>query len=352
MKKTYTTPSLYDANGDLNKKWYVHYYDNGKRIRIYTSINRHKSGKERREAAQLIIDEIILKQKLTYKSRTRRTVEEYLNHKKNFLRPKSYQDHKSKVTAFFNFLGFDEFNNQSVRNFFHKLMASKSPTTYNNYRVVLRQLFRESMQLTSEELEELFNGINSVKAISVPPTPFSLSTIQQLKQCILTHCPSLWLVCQLQYYCFIRPNEIRNLKVADIILEESKIMVHASFSKNKKTRYPVIPPVFYDELKKEIKSRVLGEYLCPSSKGIFIQAGKNTYRFQHHRILERLGIPKSRYKLYSWKPTGMLHAKKNGASMKFLKEQAGHYSIDQTDSYLRSVGWRDDDNSSKLFPKI
>jgi len=48
----------------------------------------------------------------------------------------------------------------------------------------------------------------------------------------------------------------------------------------------------------------------------------------------------------------MLQAIKKGASMKFLKEQAGHYSIDQTDSYLRSVGWRDDDNSAILFPEI
>lgn len=352
MKKNFTAPLLYDAGGDLTQSWFVYFYQNGKRQRTYASINNKKTEKERRKAAQLVISEITTRQKLTYKSKTRRTVEEYMHSKRGFWRPKTFMDHKSKVSTFFDWLAFEELNNRSLRKFFIHLMESKSRTTYNNYRTVLRQLFRESMYLMKNELEELFNGINSVKAAPTPPSIFTSQLVKLLKKQILEDFPQLWLVCQLQYYCFIRPGEIRCLKVGDVVIEESKIIVHASISKSKKTRYPVVPPCFLEELEQAIEGRHLGEYLCPSNRGTHMKIGTNEYANMHRKALRLVGLPTARYKLYSWKPTGMLHAIKNGASIKFLKEQAGHYSIDQTDSYLRSVGWRDDDNSACLFPKI
>jgi len=353
MKKEWSPPQLYDANGDLKKRWFVYYYENGKRKRVYGSINLKKTKEGRLKTANTIIKEYVTIQKLAYKSKTQRKIEEYMASRKGFWKPKTFMDYKSKVNAFFFWLGFDDLNNRSLRDFFLNLMEKKkSPTTYNNYRTVLKQVLTEALELREVETRELFQGIKSVKSNPTPPSTFSMSNINRLKNEILEHMPNLWLVCQLQYYCFIRPGEIRCLKVGDIIMEEQKIIVHSTISKNKKTRYPVIPPAFINDLELAIKERHLGEYLCPSTLGINKQAGINSYGNWHRKILGKVGLPTKRYKLYSWKPTGMLQAIKKGASMKFLKEQAGHYSIDQTDSYLRSVGWRDDDNSAILFPEI
>lgn len=352
IQKEQTSPLLYDAKGDLSQNWFVYYYKDGKRVRIYGAINKGKSTEERYRTAKILIENIKERQRLTYRSKKRRIVDKWLESKKNFWREKTYRNHKTKVDIFFHWLGFDEFNNDNIRKFFLFLMEERTPTTYNNYRTVLKHIFVEAFQLNDNQGAELFQGIKHVKANPKAPQTFSISMINRLKKEISSKQQDLWLVCLLQYYCFIRPGEIRCLKVQDVILEESKIVVDASISKNGKTRYPMIPQVFKDDLEPLLEGRELGEWLCPSTRGVYIQAAKNQYANLHRAILKDIGLDTNRFKLYSWKPTGMLQAVKNGASIKFLKEQAGHHSIDQTDSYLRSVGWFDDDNSSKLFPKI
>ncbi|WP_052592700.1 site-specific integrase [Aureispira sp. CCB-QB1] len=352
MDEKFVKPRLYDADGDLTKQWFVYYYKNGRRIRSSKGINKHATTLKRKQAAKLLINEILTREKLTYRSKTRRIVDAYLEQKKNTWRPKTYMGHKSIIKSFFFWLGFDELNNENVRRFFLHIMEEKSRTTYKNYKQVIKQILGEALRLSKLEMDDLFDGIPSLKTNPTPPNVYSLSNIKRLKNAIREEHPVLWLVCQLQYYCFIRPNEIRFLKVGDVDLDECKIIVHASISKNNKTRYPVIPPAFVQELEIAIQGKHLGEYLCPSVFGNKKQAGVNYYANMHRKFLERVGLPTTRYKLYGWKPTGMLQAKKNGASMKYLKEQAGHASIDQTDSYMRAVGWRDDDNSAALVPEL
>lgn len=353
MEKGFIKPRLYDAKGDLSKRWFVYYYKNGKRIRVSEGINNHISTRKRREAAKLLIDNILRREKLIYKSKEKRIIDEYLEHKKGFWSEKTYAGHKSIIKTFFFWLGVDELNNKNIRQFFLELMGKRSRTTYKNYKQVLSQLIPEALNMTADEKEELFLGIQRLKTSPAPPNVYSLANIKKLKEVISVENPVLWMVCQLQFYCFIRPGrEIRNLKVGDVDLDERKIIVHASTAKSKRTKYPVIPPAFFPHIEKYIKGKQLGEYLCPSPSNPFTISSKNAYGKLHKKFLDKVGIPYQRYKLYGWKPTGMLQAKKNGASMKYLKEQAGHSSIDQTDSYLRSVGWRDDDNSAILVPEI
>ncbi len=352
MESRFLPPVLCDCKGDLKKKWFVFYYVNSKRIRVYGKINQGTTAKQRQALAKTLCEEIIQKQRSEYKSKTQLMVDKFLLTRINFWKPKTMMDHKSKVDALFNWLGFNQLTNENLRMFFVDILMDKSRTTYNNYRVVLKGILTEALQLNNAQVAVLFEGIKSVKAYPTPLFPFPVTIIERLKERILEDRPHLWLVCQLQYYCFIRPGEIRRLKVSDVMIDENKIVVHSEISKNKKTRFPVIPPAFKEDLKKAIYHRDLGEYLCPSSLGDYTMASENFYAYAHVKIVQLVGLEKSRYKLYCWKPTGMLQAIKNGASLKFIKEQAGHASVDQTDSYLRAVGWRDEDNSSILFPKI
>ncbi|WP_130736928.1 hypothetical protein [Flavobacterium sp. J27] len=57
--KSFSKPKIYDAKGDLSKRWYVYYSfrnpTTGKLERqtpIYAGINNHKTVSERREAAK------------------------------------------------------------------------------------------------------------------------------------------------------------------------------------------------------------------------------------------------------------------------------------------------------------
>jgi len=58
---------------------------------------------------------------------------------------------------------------------------------------------------------------------------------------------------------------------------------------------------------------------------------------RHRDILISLGLDAD-HTLYSWKHTGVVQAYKNGVNIKSLQLQCRHYSIAQTDEYLKTLG--------------
>lgn len=58
----------------------------------------------------------------------------------------------------------------------------------------------------------------------------------------------------------------------------------------------------------------------------------------HKTVLERLHMPTSDYKMYSWKNTGIIEAIKAGIDLVSLQRQVRHHSLDQLNQYLVKVG--------------
>ncbi|WGU68560.1 site-specific integrase [Capnocytophaga canimorsus] len=54
-----------------------------------------------------------------------------------------------------------------------------------------------------------------------------------------------YVFCMTTYYCFIRPAELKKLKVSDVDLQNGFITVSAEISKNRKTENVTIPNVFF-----------------------------------------------------------------------------------------------------------
>lgn len=71
----------------------------------------------------------------------------------------------------------------------------------------------------------------------------------------------------------------------------------------------------------------------------------------HRKYLKELGFG-IEHKLYSWKHTGAVMYIKNGGNVKELQIQLRHYSLDETDLYLRQLGVSDLTNLEEDFPPL
>lgn len=77
---------------------------------------------------------------------------------------------------------------------------------------------------------------------------FNEDQISEIKKNIEEKDPELWLFIQFIYYCFLRPNEIRQLEHRYNHLEDKKIFIPSNISKNGKEGYVSIPDTFYNLL--------------------------------------------------------------------------------------------------------
>ena len=133
-------------------------------------------------------------------------------------------------------------------------------------------------------------------------------------------------------------------------MEEQKIVISGSISKNKKEQYVVIPAAFFPIVEAKILGRNPTEYLFLSSSKSHLST--NVMSNRHQKILKELNFDTNKHKLYSWKHTGAVMATKAGIHIKQLQVQLRHHSLDQVDMYLRQLGQNDLDELAAKFPKI
>ena len=71
----------------------------------------------------------------------------------------------------------------------------------------------------------------------------------------------------------------------------------------------------------------------------------------YSKLVEPLNLGKE-FTLYSWKHTGVVNAYKNGVDIKALQLQCRHHSVSQTDTYLKSLGFMDNEEFRQGIPEI
>ena len=73
---------------------------------------------------------------------------------------------------------------------------------------------------------------------------------------------------------------------------------------------------------------------------------------RHKKILKELDLWGKDYTLYSWKHTGVVSAYKARIDIKSIQLQCRHYSLEQTDIYLKSLGLYKDRDVFDLMPEL
>ena len=334
-KKNLYTLRAFD--GDLSKRWYYEYWIDGVRKKIYGNINTFSTVAERLAAAEKLLNKAVA---MPVRRTLREASEYWLEQNKFRWRIKSYQTIKSKIFIFWEWVGIRPLSPSLVLEFLQYLgSVGRSKTTHNNYIRVLKMINSECWKI-----KDLFSESRTLHA---EPTPAKYFTRDQINYISPKLTPELQLVAQLQYYCFIRPGELRLLRVDDIEFETKRILIRATVSKNRKEQYVAIPNAFLPALSAAVLGRVPSDYLFGDG---FTPRRKDYFAKKHQAILKEARIDTTRHKLYSWKHSGVVAAVRAGIHIKELQIQLRHHSLDQVNAYLRQLGVSDLENLQDKFP--
>ncbi|WP_337043166.1 tyrosine-type recombinase/integrase [Emticicia sp. 17c] len=218
-----------------------------------------------------------------------------------------------------------------------KLMPRTINNTFDSLKhlaklLIKRKLVSENPFLTYEHMRE---------ADTDRHTAYSEFEKTIIEKHIIENDKRLYYLTRFLFYAFIRPTELRKLTVGDIDFRKNSIMVWGSKSKNKKRiPIPIVSNLQSIILEMELHKKpshffVFGKDLETSP----VQAAKNQYLNKHNAALKEIGIYRSNETtLYGWKHTGNVYAYLAGVDIATIKEINRHWSIAETENYLRGLG--------------
>ena len=145
---------------------------------------------------------------------------------------------------------------------------------------------------------------------------------------------------QFIYYSFVRPAELRRLKIKNI--QDGKMLIEAYESKGGRGEYVRIPPPL-EKLIQEYKLReydpehfVFSHGGRPGEKGV----GRNYFYRKHVKVLKTCKI-QGKYTTYGHKHSGVIELFKlvtDYSQIQVIQQQCRHKTLDQTFGYLRDLG--------------
>lgn len=355
----FTIPRLHRG-----KQWYVDFfaYDpgiGGMRRKKYM-LDRYKKKKDRMTVASILIHNLVEKLKagwnpFTNASKTRQFTElsVVLERYKAFIlkqtergtmKRKTYIDYSSRLKAFELFLKETgtaikyvyQFNSVLVIDFLDYLIYDKdvSAKTRNNYRTWLSTLgtwLKERQYIETNPCENVHQLREEEKFRDALPA----TDLLRLKNYLSDKKPAFYLACMMEYYCFIRPDELRYIKIGDISIKEQTVYVHPEFAKNRKGQVVALnDKVLKLMIKQNVFAHTSNEYLfghdmTPGERQVYV----NQFRNEWKEVRKALNWPKS-YQFYSLKDSGIRDLA-NAEGIVIARDQARHSDISVTNKYLK-----------------
>jgi integrase len=248
-----------------------------------------------------------------------------------------------------------------------KKVNQKIAQEYIDYLTSEKKLHQNTVVANHSALRTIFNGLLKRNIIESNPwigidkpgeiqternIAFTTLEQQKLKEIISGAHPELWNIVQLIYYCFLRPVEISRLKRKDFDFEKGKIFVSGQNSKNGKDSFLVIPDALLQHYLNQGFDKLNGELFLfgADGKASLKPIGNNWMNRKHSQFLDKLNITGKT--LYSWKHTGVVAAYNAGVDLKSIQLQCRHHSIEQTDIYLKSLGFQENTAFKNGMPSL
>lgn len=363
----YVLAELYPKNKDLKARWFVQWkifdIQKGRLVTEQKRVpNKLKTVKERERWAKEFISVINrdlmsgmvidLKQekeleKIPAKNNIVAVLKDMQSLKVKELRKKSGSGYKSMLGKFFQFLNTSKMESIDINDFKQKhvfmfrdhllQVVGNANITINKNVTTIGTFFK--MAVGREIIpNNPFDGIKPlIETESTANIAFTKEHQILLEEWLKQNDPVLLLFTRFIYCAFIRPREIRELKPKDIDLKRKTITVKGGISKNKKTQTVPINKSLFDLLGDIAPSNnfLFGKLLTWIGKG---QCSEN-YAYNRHKVaLEQTGLESYGYTLYSWKHTGACRAIEAGVNPRKLQGLLRHSSLEETDTYLRSLG--------------
>lgn len=369
----YKTAKLFDANGDIEQRWFVYYYfrnpDTGKfeRFREWIPMSI-KSRSGRRDKAHQIISRINLKLKqgfnpYSFKEKRFTNIVDamtfILEVKGSFCRPRTYHTYKHLVKYFVDWLKKNQLVNLTVEdfNYYHaqefldtaKREKGITNRTYNYMAMHMKTFFN---LLIKREwiLVNPFQRVEKLPEEEAEIAAFSMDDLSNMQRHLPNYDYDLYVVACLIFYCFLRPQEIMRLRVSHIHLNAGTIIIPGSVSKNKRQDVVQIP----NGLRKVLQKFDL-DY--PSDYYVFTRKLKRgTKEAAPTRIAEYWRAFADKYgiyrNIYSLKHTGVGMAVDSGINIRDLQLQLRHSSLEMTQRYLDRFRRRPSYKLVNSFPEL
>ena len=202
-----------------------------------------------------------------------------------------------------------------------------SPRTRNNYRTWCRS-FCSWLRID-------MGDIKPMKEPGKIRQPLPAAMLRRIKEYLVIRDKHFLLAVMLEYYTFIRPGELSELRIGDIDVKRHAIHVRASISKNGKAEMVGLNTAIVALM------RELGTLRAPKDMYIFssrlrpgtVKLDSRAFRDRWSRLRRRLGIPRD-YQFYSLKDSGIRDLA-NSAGIVIARDQARHSSIAVTNKYLQ-----------------
>lgn len=229
-----------------------------------------------------------------------------------------------------------QFNLTYISDFLDYLLLDRdsSARTRNNYKIWLSSFCSwlvEKQYMETNPCEH----IKSLKEEDKKRTAISPEDLKRITKYLSENDPYYLLVCRMEYYTFIRPEELTNIKLCDINLKEQKILVASNISKNRRDGMVGLN----DEIIKQMIDLHIFDndtncYLF--SKGFkpgYKKITTRVIRDRFYKLRSVLKLPDT-YLFYSFKDSGIRDLA-NSAGIVVARDQARHADISTTNKYLK-----------------
>ena len=354
-EKKFFAPELKSRGNDLTKRWRVEYFEpthnnqGKKRVVVYGDINQADTIEERTRRAYALINSLRFS-----KDGAKNIFDRVIEVGALQWRPKTVSSYETVTKYYKDFLGkqsMEMATENTITSFFIYLQRKGVHTnTIAKYRNTLFTLYAKALKMNLIA----FNPVRKVEGIKRSPQSlayFSDPQIKRLKDYIKPTNAQLWLAVQFLYYCFIRPGEMRLLKISAINFEYGFIEIPKEIAKNKKTEKVAIPRDFLKEIE-FLKDYPNNAYiLSKSKKPGFEPVTDKWINYNHSVILEHLKI-KGKYAFYSWKHTGVVKCVQAGLNIRDIQNQLRHHSLDMVQEYLKGLGVLQSEDLKFKYPKL
>ncbi|MEM0576439.1 tyrosine-type recombinase/integrase [Flavobacterium polysaccharolyticum] len=371
-KSQYSAPKIYDANGDLSKRWYVYYsYRNPatdkleRQTPIYAGVNKFKNLKERKNAIKILAkavenilengfnpyDEDSVPVDETKKYSIPDAITFSLELKKNTLKDNSFRDYRIRIKSFEKWLlanGFENryitaVNKKTIVTFLNSVLSTTSAKNRNNTRAILSMFF-QSLEDNDIIPDNFVKKINVLKSNPERNKTYSSKQEVDIFNYLKSNDELMLLFIQFISYNHLRPVEVVRLQIKDVNVKDRRIYVRA---KNKAVKVKIIPEILLSTLPDLEKFHPESYLFTPNGIGqewATNETDKRDYfskRFK--KVKDSLGLGKD-YGLYSFRHTfitKLYHEFVKNSTPFEAKSKlmliTGHETMVALDKYLRDI---------------
>ena len=209
-----------------------------------------------------------------------------------------------------------------------------SARTRNNYKTWLYSLcgwMKEKGYLTENPVE----GIKNLKEAPKKRDALTPQMLSQLREYLKKENPHFLLACMMEYYAFIRPNELTYIRIGDIRVKERKILVHGEWSKNGKdeavglNKELLMLMIDLGVFSYSSDTYLFGRRFTPSAK----KTDPRIFREKFMKVRKALGWSDT-IQFYSLKDSGIRDLA-NAQGIVIARDQARHSDVSTTNRYLK-----------------